>query len=386
MIRRAGEPNRSTPMTQSKSIPLLLLAVLAAIAVVAVWRTDPNDEPGPIPQRSRDAAESRDPTDPTQLRPADVEDDLARNPAEENVEDDPSEGSGTLTQSTSRTGTLFGRITGIPAHRLRVSASFRRRSEGGIERRVLEADATLDGDYRIDGIVEGAIITLEVRRDRAQLWEAPFPIRLSREEEKRVDIEIEPGHSVAGTLYTPAGLPRPDEELWLRRRTTTAPVRIEGPSPPARTIVTAADGTFRIDDLQKGRWAIGLAPDEGEATATGEPAIAVKTVYFSVGPDEATDPIELVAHTALEIHGRVVDEDGRPRMARLTASVPHNPHYPSRSTTSEGDGRFTIGPLLPHTYTISATTEDGAEGSGTARPVDRLDAEPLEIVLEAREP
>ena len=373
-------------MKNTTTLLLVSTIALAALAAAAAWNSNSGEERPITPPGAHSDAPESESTEPPLAPTQDSKVDRDRATSDEQSRGPNPEGASDATPELSvESGTLVGRITGTPSSLLQVVVSFREFDEdGNLERHSFQDDADLDGNYRIDGIDAGARLTIEVRREDEQLWEAPFPVSLSAGEQKRIDIDIEPGHSVAGTLSTPDGIPLPNEELWVRRRTTTAPITIEGESPAARKVTTADDGTFRIDDLQRGLWAIGLAPGEGEATAEGESAIAVKTVYFGVGLNRDPGLIELIAHSNLEIHGRVVDENGRPRSVEITAMVPRNPHYPAKIVKSSDDGRFTIGPLLPHTYTLMASTEEGLAGHTSARPMDRLEVEPVEITLGAR--
>lgn len=209
-----------------------------------------------------------------------------------------------------------------------------------------------------------------------------MPLRLEVGEQRRFDIDLFDGESVSGVLQDPTGRGLSGVELWLLRRTTTAPRPAWSASEPDRRVETQDDGTFELHGLQPGAWCIGLAPRSAAPSGSPIAGYAVKDQNFRLRDGEVPPPLVLVAHEGLVVHGRFVDADGRPLAGQVVARVADDPLVPEVRAPVAADGRFHVGPLLPCTYLLTAESADGRVASSQvdARVAGSNDSDALLLV------
>ncbi|MFY1826574.1 carboxypeptidase regulatory-like domain-containing protein [Myxococcus fulvus] len=108
-----------------------------------------------------------------------------------------------------------------------------------------------------------------------------------------------------------------------------------GDTPVVARVTTDAEGAFEVQNLPEGTVALWAVGEKGAALAT-----EVQT---------GTADVELVLEPSVVFAGRVVDEALRP-VAGSKLTLFHTLHSRFFQTTSNGDGRFTLGPLPASTY------------------------------------
>ncbi|MCP3065683.1 carboxypeptidase regulatory-like domain-containing protein [Myxococcus sp. K38C18041901] len=137
-----------------------------------------------------------------------------------------------------------------------------------------------------------------------------------------------------------------------------------GDTPVVARVTTHADGTFEVKNLPEGTVALWAVSAKGAALAT-----EVTT---------GTEDVELVLEPSVVFAGRVVDEALRPVVgSKLTLF--HTEHSRFFQTTSDSDGRFTLGPLPASTYGLQVDDDQLVGSCMRETSPDALEAE--DIVL-----
>ncbi|HUW60916.1 MAG TPA: carboxypeptidase regulatory-like domain-containing protein [Candidatus Bathyarchaeia archaeon] len=190
-----------------------------------------------------------------------------------------------------------------------------------------------------------------------------------------LDMQISHGATISGKVtFQETGEPIPAVRLWVPN------VR---PPTVLREAVTGSDGTYRLQHLPAGEFAVAYAVPDGvvrEPRPSDIGPLVAKTV--SVGPDEQLTDVDFTFERGACVSGRVVDQAGDPvKGARLHASNSHrNQLRPSRRlTTSETvtaeDGAYCLWGLAPSeewTYQLVVS----ADGYG------RIESDPFQVTGE----
>ncbi|WP_141324704.1 carboxypeptidase regulatory-like domain-containing protein [Myxococcus sp. AB025B] len=137
-----------------------------------------------------------------------------------------------------------------------------------------------------------------------------------------------------------------------------------GDTPVVVRVTTDADGAFEVHNLPEGTVALWAVGAKGAALAT-----EVKT---------GAEDVELVLEPSVVFAGRVVDEALRP-VAGSKLTLFHTAHSRFFQTTSNSDGRFTLGPLPASTYGLQVDDDQRVGPCMRAISPDELEAE--DIVL-----
>jgi protocatechuate 3,4-dioxygenase beta subunit len=109
----------------------------------------------------------------------------------------------------------------------------------------------------------------------------------------------------------------------------------EGEAPLYAESVTAPDGTFTLDGLPAGTFALWAGDARGAGLWPDIPA--------------GTEGLTLTLGTGLYLDGQVVDTDGGP-LAGVQVTAVHAEHTRFFDTRTEADGRYRLGPLPLSTY------------------------------------
>ncbi|MFI6426222.1 carboxypeptidase regulatory-like domain-containing protein [Promicromonospora sp. NPDC050880] len=160
-----------------------------------------------------------------------------------------------------------------------------------------------------------------------------------------------------------------------------AVVRLEGPGGTVTT-TTAADGTYRFDDVLAGDHVVSVeAPD-------GYRVDGPATQDVTVGSEDVTG-VDFALTTPGTIGGTVTDDAGEP-VAGATVTVA-GPDGPVELVT-DAEGGYFAGDLPPGDYTITLTVPEGYTAGTTERSVTVTDAgenwltEDFEVSQEPVEP
>ena len=192
--------------------------------------------------------------------------------------------------------------------------------------------------------------------------------------------------AVAGRIVRPDGLPQPDAQVVLVRRTAAGTLRQL--SWRARS---AADGRYEISGVPPGRYHVLVRPIGSDVAAAGRPDA---TLFPGVPVSEAGVPVEVVAGLSTEgidvwlvpsprrftISGRVFGPGGATAFDSLVIEMGRPG---ARATdvwnSSEGGGLFTIDPAPPGTLVLRALATSGdqmltglAATTAAANPVEDI--------------
>ncbi|WP_426734193.1 carboxypeptidase regulatory-like domain-containing protein [Myxococcus faecalis] len=137
-----------------------------------------------------------------------------------------------------------------------------------------------------------------------------------------------------------------------------------GDTPVVARVTTDAEGAFEVHNLPEGTVALWAVGAKGAALAT-----EVKT---------GAEDVELVLEPSVVFAGRVVDEALRP-VAGSKLTLFHTAHSRFFQTSSNGDGRFMLGPLPASTYGLQVDDDQRVGPCMREVSPDELEAE--DIVL-----
>ena len=160
--------------------------------------------------------------------------------------------------------------------------------------------------------------------------------------------------------------------------TPSAPPEAFGGAVPRR-LMTADDGSFRIEDLALGRYRIAVLPAWARGGSWPDLAAGAAELDHARGASDLR--VELAAGA---IEARVIDTSGRAvEGALVLVEDAHQPAHLWPPLATAPDGSFRIDDLPPGTFTVSVRAGEG-EMRGAEVPVDvgrvaRPDLPPLQI-------
>src|SRR5262249_41671689 len=131
---------------------------------------------------------------------------------------------------------------------------------------------------------------------------------------------------------------------------------------PTTTEGCAADsqsdalGHYELRPLPPGRWWIGPKSETILKSADGKPSLLVP-VIIEIADGVDAMPVDLQVREALFIGGRVVDATGAGAWSSVVASGIDTAM--GDFNLSQQDGTFSIGPLLPGNYRLTARAMGG---------------------------
>lgn len=152
------------------------------------------------------------------------------------------------------------------------------------------------------------------------------------------------GCRVTGRIVDQEGHSRRFARIVLRRPERTGPCVFTSPGAYEDSTRVDADGRFSFDDVAPGTWWVGAVASAG----AGLP------VVIEIGPATRSREVLLAVHQGLSITGRVLDPTGQPAVGASVMALEAHGGCTFGAQTRE-DGSFTVGPLLPGSYRVSAT-------------------------------
>jgi protocatechuate 3,4-dioxygenase beta subunit len=210
-----------------------------------------------------------------------------------------------------------------------------------------------EGRYTVTGVSTGEVVVAFTHDQFVHLSDRRLTAAAGAV--SRLDVQLDEGLRIAGTVLGPDGRPVPHAAIFLS----------SGELEIWRNAVTDAKGAFAFGGLAPGTYALQASAD-GLTRAGPDPSV------LAGGP-----PVTLRLVTALRISGVVRFADGRPAVG---VSVAASANASARDTDEDDDeddeddnwegesqvtgpgGAFEIGGLAPGTYdvTVSAGWEEGA--------------------------
>ena len=226
-------------------------------------------------------------------------------------------------------------------------------------------------------------LQVELRHAERVLWRPKAPqtgvVWLEPGEHLRIDWRLEPGCVLSCRVHDQDGNPLarfplallevPDPSLVAEehRAGVLRNCRPYDSSERMRLARATTDdvGRFSFPEVRPG--IVGLVPDtqgprEIEERRTSTPSDEFPEVVrmFSIAPDEPAKHVEVVFDRGLYLSGKVLDPEGSPLPGvNLHASAVPAGYSPlvSRSS-SDGEGRFVLGPLAAGRYSVRASPGD----------------------------
>jgi hypothetical protein len=130
-----------------------------------------------------------------------------------------------------------------------------------------------------------------------------------------------------------------------------------------RSIVAAADGTFRFDSLAAGKYTLSADHPSGVRQNYGQPEMAPAGfgIAVVVGPDLKTEGLVFRLFPPGAIHGRITDQQGEAvegvlvQLFRVMVARGKRTGYYHGSSRTDDIGEYRFGPLPAGTYYLLAT-------------------------------
>lgn len=261
-----------------------------------------------------------------------------------------------------RAGRLSGRVSGRdPDVRYRVEAVTGVHSlvEASLDADIdfiggeaaFQAPVEASGAYVLADLPSAVPLRVALRGSEGSLRTRPQPVTLEPGESRRLDWRLGSGGTVRGRVVGSLGQRVADQEVWLLSTHVLGAHYPEWYDEPTRRTRTDERGGFVFEDLQAGRWHVGIAPIplSGRALPAAPAAYALPV---EVRMEETAPPVELVLHRGLYIEGVVEGTHGEPVSASVSAASARG----SRSDVAGEDGTFRIGPLVAGPHEVRASS------------------------------
>ncbi len=270
---------------------------------------------------------------------------------------------------------MSGRVLsadGVPVDNARVFAA-KKTPLTKVVRGAAEAISDAQGRYSVRNLNANATYAVVVLKDGAALTVSQEFTLGPAETRTGFDIQLSPGASISGSVLDEVGTPvagavisvdvPPLSNVWFPPTHGVGGGRNE-------TIVTGADGHYRIDGLWTGTFTFGITHPEHVALA--EQKVQLDTAGQALAKD-------FTLRIGRHISGMVTLADGKPAIgATVSAALPFTDKVAGSSKVG-ADGRFRVAGLVKGNYRVQARS-DGK----TSRGVESVpsDTEGLSFTLE----
>ncbi len=231
------------------------------------------------------------------------------------------------------------------------------RSAGFLGLSVFRGQLTADEEGRF--VLEGLDPTGEIYLlARAEGWIPGPPVKVALPPEGEVEVPVRRGRKLSGLVVDAAsGEPVEGMEVDVAvQRTVTVPGMGEAQSwMPAGRTVTAADGSFRVDDLEPGTVEVRIS-GKGYRPAS---------VQVTVPEEQDPEPVMVKVKAGETVRGRVLGPDGIPA-AGAAVTAESGPGV-GTSVHTGTDGAFVLEGLEPGEIRVVAVSEEGLRGEAVTR-------------------
>jgi len=248
-----------------------------------------------------------------------------------------------------------------PAARLILEA---RAHEGG--KPSWQARTDRDGRCELMELPPGVALTLTLSLDGQVLRREERALRLAPGEVREETLTVGTGCTVRGRALDAGGHPASGVRLWLvsdGERLALDPYRERE---LLRTTRTRADGGFELADVPAGSWALGPAPGQELSElgtvfqvevveAADSRSFAPAATALAIAPGQREAELTLVLQPPLTIRGRVVGPADEAVEFSYVVATQGALHVDDNAQ----DGRFSLGPLPPGAYRLSANNFGG---------------------------
>jgi hypothetical protein len=284
------------------------------------------------------------------------------------------------------TGTVTDAIAGAPVSGARVTLTLVVDVAGGtFGRRPRQLTTDANGFFAFDGL-EPAQYILAVEKTGFAFYPDVFgdgpPQRLTvdgNHQDEHLRIVLKKGAVVVGRIRNPDAEPEANLQVSALKRTDKA-----GPIGFAQLghAQTNDLGEFRIAGLPSGEYRIvASAQRHGLFDAIQSGAMTLAPTFFpgtldqdaasivTLAPGQAVTGIEFTMSTvaAFRVSGVVVDRSGRPSPHAMVTLIPNirtSAFFMPTMSLASDDGTFEIGPVMPGTYRVKASVNEGGSGGG----------------------
>ncbi len=202
---------------------------------------------------------------------------------------------------------------------------------GGAQVGVVESSSGVDGHFALAGLSPGAWTLMveapgfgTLRLERVDVPSRPLVLRLQGEV-----------RTLGGVVVAPDGA-----------TVTGAKVQLYGPALSTPRVATSTDkGVFLFEGLGFGRFVV-------RATA-GQRISTPQTVVIDAETGWVP-PVKVTVSAGASVSGKVIDDSGRPLAGAEVEPVATPADDAPPVVKTDGDGRFSVGPLVPGRYQIWA--------------------------------
>ncbi|MFN0006297.1 MAG: collagen binding domain-containing protein [Planctomycetota bacterium] len=215
------------------------------------------------------------------------------------------------------------------------------------------ADAT--GLCCIEGLPPDIPLHVEISRGGNVVKKDIPTVSLNPGEVREVEWRIGSGCHLRGSVADQDGTPVGRHGIWLQRADSDSP-RIFQRHHSGEVILkqrSDSDGRFSFSDVSPGRWWIGPAAEHDENSAIDADGIAAFAVVIEILDGTTEQDVALRAHRGLYIRGVVFDPDAKPKDETYVYAHTRDVYWMMDARTG-ADGKFTIGPLIPGSYSLVA--------------------------------
>ncbi len=224
-----------------------------------------------------------------------------------------------------------------------------------------EARTDTDGTCAFQALPPEVPLEMLVTRGDERVWCEGRPVTLAPGELREIELRIGTGCTIRGHLLDQHGDPVTGETVSLLAADGRATMPIPYYDDPSTWTTTDASGNFTFPNVPAGSWWVG--PDRARVAALPE--------LVSLQPGAPDLEVVLHGYRDLTIEGHIVDPNGAP-VRGVTLGVG------SGWYTSDQDGAFQIGPLLPGTHELRINSES----FGYASPEPTIEAGATDVVIE----
>ena len=212
-----------------------------------------------------------------------------------------------------------------------------------------------DGFCLLEGLPPAIPFRVEILQGSAVVRKDLPTISLNPGELREVEWRIGSGCRLHGSVVEQDGTAVRNREIWLERAAVDANTIFETTDADDVALKCASDseGRFSFSDVSPGRWWIGPAAERDEFDAVDANGVAPFAEVIEIPDGAMEQEVILRVHRGLYIRGVVLDPAGKPKPETYVFGVAVDVGAMTSARTGT-DGKFTMGPLVPGSYSLEA--------------------------------